>query len=201
MSASFRRLTSRWRDPRLAAGVLLIVLSGAAGGMILSGPPTSPVYQAKTTVLPGSSLNATDFVLVDIDPSLAESYIGPEDLDGDSIAASTIHKGELVAKSSLRSTDVSGTRIVIPLGAGVPSQVQVGDTVTLWRVDKQNVSGGEADISLLSEKATLVSLSSSEGMVDVGQSAELLVPKSQASEILTVLGTDSLFVLTTGEAL
>lgn len=200
MSASFRRLTSRWRDPRLAVGALLIVLSGTAGGMILSGPPTNPVYQAKATVLPGSPLNTSDFVLVDIDPSLAELYIGPEDFDGESVATSTIHKGELLAKSNTRSTDASGTRIVIPLGAGVPSQASVGDTVTLWKVDKQNTSG-EAKISLLSDKAILVSLSGGEGMVNTVQSAELLVPKAQAREILTVLGTDSLFVLTTGGVL
>lgn len=201
MSVSFRRLTSRWRDPRLAVGVLLIVLSGAAGGMILSGPQTSPVYQAKNTLLPGSKIDSSNLVLVDINPSLAESYIGPSDIDEESIIANTIHKGELVTKSNLRSTDISGTRVVIPLGAGVPSQAQVGDTVTLWKVDKHNMSGGEAEISLLSEKATLVSLSNSDGIVEAGQSAELLVPKDEASAILEVLGTDSLFVITTGGVL
>lgn len=198
MSASFRRLTSRWRDPRLALGILLIALSAVGGGLLFSGPKTTPVYQAQITMLPGGKIDTTNLVLVDIDPSLAESYIGPDDLDDTSIIATTVHKGELLSKSSLRSTDVSGTRVVIPLGAPVPSKAKIGDTLSLWRVDKASASGGEADVALLSEKAILVSLSRDDGMINTGQNAEVLVPKAQASEILKVLGTDSLFVLTTG---
>lgn len=198
MSTSFRRLTPRWRDPRLAVGVLLIALSAAGGGMLLSGPQTTPVYQAQNTLLPGGKINTSELVLVDIDPALAGSYVGPKDIEGKNIIAATVHKGELLSKSSLRSTDVSGTRVVIPLGAPVPSQAEIGDTLSLWRVDKSSVSGDEAGISLLSEKAVLVSLSNGDGVLNAGQSAELLVPKAQASEILTALGTDSLFVVTAG---
>lgn len=202
MSTSFRRLTSRWRDPRLAAGVLLIALSAIGGGILLSGPQTRPVYQAQNTMLPGEKIDTSALVLVDVAPTLAGAYVSPEDIDDASFIATTVHKGELLSKTSLRSTDVSGTRIVIPLGAGVPSHAEKGDTLTLWRVDKSSVMGDEdAKISLLSEKAVLVSLSNGDGVLNAGQTAELLVPKAQASEILTVLGTDSLFVLTTGGAL
>lgn len=198
MSTSFRHLTSRLRDPRLAVGVLLVALSAAGGGILLSGPQTTSVYQARSTLLPGGKIDTSELVLVDIDPALANSYVGPEDIDGKNIIATTVHKGELLSKASLRSTDVSGTRIVIPLGAGVPSQAEIGDTLSLWRVDKSNMSGSEEGISLLSEKAILVSLSNEDGMLGTGQSAELLVPKAQADEILAVLGTDSLFVITMG---
>ena len=60
---------------------------------------------------------------------------------------------------------------------------------------------GEAATVLLSDKATRISLSNGDGVLSTGQSAELLVPKEQADEILAVLGTDSLFVVTTGGAL
>ena len=201
MSTSFRRLTPRWRDPRLAVGVLLIALSAAGEGILLSGPQTTPVYQAQNTLLPGGKIDTSKLVLVDIAPALAGSYVGPKDIEGENIIATTVHKGELLSKSSLRSTDVSGTRLVIPLGAPVPSQAKIGDTLSLWRVDKSStLSGDEAGITLRSEKAVLVSLSDGEGMLATGQNAEVLVPDAQASEILAVLGTDSLFVLTTGGA-
>ncbi|MBR5951405.1 MAG: SAF domain-containing protein, partial [Actinomycetaceae bacterium] len=140
MSTSFRRLASRWRDPRLAVGVLLVSLSAVGGGIILSGPQTHAVYQATTTLVPGEQIDVSQLVLVDIDPYLAQSYVGVEDLAAGSIAANTIRKGELVAKSSLRTAKSAGTRVVIPLGSGVPSHIETGDTLSLWRVDKRNTS-------------------------------------------------------------
>ncbi len=201
MTVPSRKLHSRWKDPRLALGVALVALSAAGGGMLFSGPRTVQVYQAKAALLPGTSLEEASLALVDIDPSLAGAYAGPEERTKDAVVADTVHKGELVARTSLLDgAQDTGTRVVLPLAAAVPSGIDAGDTVSLWAVGRANAAGAEASAKELTAQALFVSASAAEGMSLGGYSAELQIPADIAGQVLAVTGADATFMVTAGGA-
>lgn len=195
---SFRKLHLRWRDPRFVAGLVLVALSTAAGGYLLAGPETVPVYRARATILPGTSLTQAKLELVDVSPELAHAYFGPDNLDKKAVTARTIRKGELLSAESLADAAVGGTRLVVPLAVAAPSNVSEGDTVSLWAVAKSSAGANDAGASELTNEALLVSLDSAESLSVSGARAELIVPDDVAATVLALLGTDSSFVVTTG---
>ena len=77
-------MATRWRDPRLGIGVLLVALSGMCGAFVLSGPEKVPVYRARSAIVPGTAISKADLDVVEIDKTLAASYVGPSTKEGTS---------------------------------------------------------------------------------------------------------------------
>ena len=75
-------MATRWRDPRLGIGVLLVALSGMCGAFVLSGPEKVPVYRARSAIVPGTAISKADLDVVEIDKTLAASYVGPSTKEG-----------------------------------------------------------------------------------------------------------------------
>ena len=196
---SFRKLHVRWRDPRFVGGLALVALSAAAGGYLLAGPATLPVYRAQTTILPGTNLAEAKMELVDVSPELAGAYLGPGEVDADTaVAAQTIRKGELLGADAFGAAKTTGTRLVLPLAVAAPSDVAEGDKVSLWAVAKSGAAGEEAGAAELTDTALVVSLGASDSLAGSAATAEVIVPDEAAAQVLALLGTDSLFVVTSG---
>lgn len=196
---SFRKLHVRWRDPRFVGGLALVALSAAAGGYLLAGPATHPVYRAQATILPGTRLAEAKIELVDVPTELAGAYVGPGELDADgAVVAQTIRKGELLGADAFSQSKATGTRMVLPLAVAAPSDVSEGDRVSLWTVSRSGASGEEGGAVELTDDALVVALNVSDSLGASAASAEVVVPDDAAARILALLGADSLFVITSG---
>ncbi|RTE48999.1 hypothetical protein [Actinobaculum sp. 352] len=188
------RIGPRWRDPRLAIGVLLVCVSAIASGALLAGPEQVQVYRAASTLLPGAALNESDLVLVGVPRGISSQYLQPSDLrrSGDKKLRSVVYEGELVARTAVQGETDDGCDVVVPLATRVPSSVERGDVVELWRV---NATSAE----LVASQVMVVRLDTGQGSLGEPATAEVRIQRASVGDVLLVLGGDDGFVLVPGE--
>ncbi|MDO4887512.1 MAG: hypothetical protein Q3979_02225 [Actinomycetaceae bacterium] len=185
---------TRWRDPRLAAGIALVALSGLAGAVVLSGPPTTKVYQAKEAVLPGTPLSESNLKVVEVEAKIAGEYVGPR--DGQATVGVTVRAGEFVPRSSLEREESETRRVVVPLMAPPPGTAAPGERAELWRVSRQDAgTEGQAQATLLTPEALVVSVGRDESALGGEVQVEIDVPREAADEVLAVMGSQDGYVL------
>jgi len=135
--ASARRLRPpSWRDPRLLVGLLLVLGSVTAGGVVVATvDDTVPVYVAARPLVPGDALDAADLSVVHASLDAA----GPRYLTATSVPppgrvlVRAVPAGELVPLSALGSREQVGLRPVsVPLPAEGAEQVTTGALVDVW---------------------------------------------------------------------
>ena len=186
-------MATRWRDPRLGIGVLLVALSGMCGAFVLSGPEKVPVYRARSAIVPGTAISKADLDVVEIDKTLAASYVGPSTKEGD--IGESVEKGELLAKSRIDRSEEGGTRVVIPLMSPAPASAAPGARVELWRVafqwGRQRSRGG------LSCGAGCACVVGQRGGLERrgGWAAEVEMPDQYVRQVLAAMGSDDGYVL------
>lgn len=125
-----------WKDPRLVAGVLLVVLSVVGVVMLVrSLDQTESYWAASTDLVPGSALTADEFTVV-------QAQLG--DLDGaylradapapiGSVVQGTVRRGELVPGDAVVESDPEGRQPVsVTLQETLPQGTSRGDRVDLW---------------------------------------------------------------------
>ena len=104
-----------WKDSRLLVGLLLVLLSTALGGFVVSrAEDTVPVYAAKADLVPGQALGDGDVERVDV--RLGDTmgrYLSAEgDLPAGLHALRAIGGGELISRSSVGDRERVDTRVV-----------------------------------------------------------------------------------------
>jgi hypothetical protein len=139
-AAPASRLASRrWRDPRLAVGVVLVAGSVVLGSRVLSAADdTTPVWSLNSDVTAGSSI-AEGAVSVD-DVQLADGGDTSLYLPGDEpfpvgiVATHDLVAGELLSHSDIgRPAERTGAELPVAVENGHrPSDLSVGDLVDVW---------------------------------------------------------------------
>jgi hypothetical protein len=135
-----RRLGSaRWRDPRLAVGVVLVAGSVVVGSQVLaSADDTTPVWSVRADVVAGSPMSGdamqVDHVRLD-EGDDANLYLpADEPFPSGMVAAHDLAAGELVSRSDVRAPGgPSGAELPVPVQDGHrPTDLAAGDRVDVW---------------------------------------------------------------------
>lgn len=125
-----------WKDPRLVAGVLLVVLSVVGVVMLVRSLDQSQGYWAATEdLVPGASLSQNQFTVVQAQLGDADGrYLRADEPAPDGAYISgTVRRGELVPSGSVVDADPEGRQpVALSLQDQLPQGTAPGDRVDLW---------------------------------------------------------------------
>jgi hypothetical protein len=154
-----RGIRSRWRDPRLALGVLLVLASVLVGARVLAGADdTTPLWAATKDLPAGSQISVDDVevVHVSLGAEVGTAYLSATaPLTTGLVLAKPLAAHELLTRSAV---DPSATPPVaqLPLGvasSSMPSDLATGDIVDVWVVPPAAVDSQAASTSGAAGKA------------------------------------------------
>ena len=139
-SPAVRRLrSSRWRDPRLAVGVVLVAASVVVGARVVAAADdTVAVWSLRNDVPAGSQLTSGDVTISRVhfdDAAGADRYFdGDAGIPAGLVVDHDLVAGELLARSALVASVSQATDDVpVPLADGVyPTDLEAGDRIDVW---------------------------------------------------------------------
>lgn len=124
-----------WRDPRLAAGIVVIAVSILAGAGLLSDRETVRVWSARGALPAGADVAQADLDLVSARlPAAAVGRYLAADTRPTGTLARPVGAGELLPRAALDTGDPEPT-VLVPVAANaadVPPGVAAGSTVDVW---------------------------------------------------------------------
>ena len=137
--AATRATRSRWRDPRMAVGVVLVAACALLGATLLGGSDdTVGVWAARRAMNAGESVAAGDLVRRDVrftDQHDADAYLSADTpLPSGATLTRPVGGGEMVPRGALGATG-SQALTEVPLSVdsdAVPSTLRVGAVVDVW---------------------------------------------------------------------
>jgi hypothetical protein len=191
-----RQRRTRWRDPKLWLGVVLVLGSIVIGARVLaSADDTVAVWQLARDVPAGSEVSSSDLHVTRVhfnDPSVAGQYLlADHAVQPGARATRDLQAGEILAGSAVTSSAAPATR-QLPLGVSAvhePADLRAGDHVEVWAVPTSSPgagSRGAASPSLVLRDVTVLSVGSS--AVGVSAERQVLVGLSSRADVGAVLG-------------
>ena len=137
--AATRATRSRWRDPRMAVGVVLVAACALLGATLLGGSDdTVGVWAARRAMNAGESVSAGDLVRRDVrftDQHDADAYLSADTpLPSGATLTRPVGGGEMVPRGALGAAG-SQALTEVPLSVdsdAVPSTLRVGAVVDVW---------------------------------------------------------------------
>ena len=125
-----------WRDTRLVIGLVLVLGSVVLGSVVMrAADARSPVFTARSTLLPGQPLTEADLVRVEVHlGDLSDLYVAAgAPLAPHQVVLRPVRAGELVPRAAIGSQATVGVQ---PLTLTVPSAaaatLQVGSEVDVY---------------------------------------------------------------------
>ncbi|WP_426621626.1 SAF domain-containing protein [Microbacterium sp. As-52] len=180
-----------WGDVRFLVGIALVALSIAGVWLIVSASDHAvPALQAMRTIAQGEELTSSDFQVVDVGlGSLADDYLGPEDVRPGSVAARTLQSGELVPTSALTDADSSrSTTVVIQSSTRIPEGVEAGTVVEIWQAPPLD-EGRSYDVPRILVADVIVhDVLDQEGVLaDTGSQLEVVIDRADVADVLAAI--------------
>lgn len=196
-----------WKDPRLAAGLVLVGASVALGGWAVSAASsTESLYALARDVAPGEDLTAEGVLtLVDSHPGTG-SYVGPDELPDDAVAAQSLSAGDLLPSAAVvGGQDLALRTVVLDVSSSLPTGTGTGDVVDLWSLPASGAhADAEAGGAVVVAEGLIVSRIGETGTAILGgttTSVEVLVPEELVGVVLTALAEGgSLVLVPTGQS-
>jgi len=141
-----RRLRApSWRDPRLLVGLLLVLGSVTAGGLVVAAADdTVPVYVATRPLMPGDALDPADLTVVHarLDAAQPRYLVAASGPPRGRVLVRTVAAGELVPLSAVGSREQVELRPVsVPLPAEGSEQIKTGALVDVWVAARDRARG------------------------------------------------------------
>lgn len=172
-------------------GIALVALSIAGVWLIVSASDHAvPALQAMRTIAQGEELTSSDFQVVDVGlGSLADDYLGPEDVRPGSVAARTLQSGELVPTSALTDADSSrSTTVVIQSSTRIPEGVEAGTVVEIWQAPPLD-EGRSYDVPRILVADVIVhDVLDQEGVLaDTGSQLEVVIDRADVADVLAAI--------------
>lgn len=141
---------SPWRDPRLIAGVLIVLASTALGGWAIAAADDTDAYWAtRTSVRAGDAVHRDDLVAVraKVPSRTARGLVRTTEALPARLAdlrwAADARAGALVTSESLVPRARAVELPVTVAAGGMPADVRSGDRVDVWAVPDRAGSGTE----------------------------------------------------------
>lgn len=189
---------------RFIVGVVLVIASVAGvWTLVAASRQTAPMLQATRTIVVGEPLSADDFRVVDVGlGALSETYLAPQDLGEDLVAARTLEAGELIPVNSV--TDAASsvrTTIVISSAAAIPAEVGPGTVVELWQAPLQEDGRTFDAPRILVADAVVGKVVEGDGMLAQERSeVEVVLARSDVSDVLAAMtGGAAISLIPTGD--
>jgi hypothetical protein len=205
-----RRLgSSRWRDPRLAVGIILVAASVVLGARVMaSADDTVPVWSLRRDVPAGKSLTSDDVTVTHVhfeSVDDADRYFdGDQTLPSDWIAEHDLVAGELLAQSALTEPEESAVdQLPLTVTEGFyPPDLAPGDRVDIWVIPDESVDQSPDTLPQLDDVAVLdvdAAGSSLDGTSTTVVVALEAVNDNTLSQLLGALPTGSVYLMRKGE--
>jgi hypothetical protein len=190
--AAIRLRKPSWRDPRLLAGLLLVLASVAGVTALVSGADRSTkVYVARSDITVGSTVTPDDLVAVAVRlGETGDAYIAAgEELPDGTIATTLLRKGELLPRRALGTADQLDRK---PVGVSVdnvlPAGTVAGSHVDLW-VAMPTGTNSYQEPELLLEGAEVSEIAETESALGTSSrtTIHLLVEDAKMPRLLAAL--------------
>lgn len=188
----------RYRDPRLAIGLVLVTVSiGAVVGIVALADEGEEVLAAPRLLIEGEHVELSDFeprrVVLGVD---RHTYLTAADVPESGVVVTrTVGAGELVPLSAVGDErGPRSTTVVVTLSTALGATVRPGDRLDLWAAPAEE-AGRFGAPAVIASGTQLVRTVAAEGIVASGEAGriELLVPRRDVARIL--------FALANGDAL
>ena len=159
-----RAQTPGWRDPRLAAGVVIVAVCVLLGARVLgAADDTVAVWSLRHDVSAGATLDTADLapVRVRLTGTAADRYLpATAGLAPGVTAAHDLSVGELLPRSAILS-DPGPALVEVPLSVApddLPASVRRGAVVDVWVTPKVAGAGEEARARLALDDVVVVAV-------------------------------------------
>ena len=162
-SAALNRLKKpSWKDPRLLIGILLVLIS-VSGVVLLVGSAERSVdaYISSEDIVVGQRLEvgALAKVKVRLNELQGNYFLSGDQFPAGGVAVQLIHKGQLIAKSSVANADgLDRKPVAINLEQSLPVTAQAGDRVDVWVAETDPKTGTSALPKLIMPSAEIATL-------------------------------------------
>jgi len=182
-----------WRDSRLIAGVVLVLLATALGAKaVASADDRVPRYAAATTLKPGDRLDAHTVVRVDVllDDAVAPYLSAQAPMPADAFVLREVRAGELVPVSAVGSrADVSLQPVTVRVDADSVAGLVAGSIVDVWVSPRDPESAQERYLgaALGLHAVTVAWIPTDQGSFGVSTSSAavtLLVPSADVQKLI-----------------
>ncbi len=187
-----RRLVSaRWRDPRLAVGVVLVAASVVLGVRVVSAADdTVAVWSLRSDLPAGAAVTTADVTVTRLhfgDGNDAALYVSADEtLPAGVVLAHDVSAGELLPLSSLRSPTAAAAELplAVPNGA-LPSDLGPGDRVDVWVAPDVASTGETGRAVRVLSGVGIVSLDAADTALGGGDATRVLIAldESAASQL------------------
>lgn len=189
-----RQRRSRWRDPRMWLGVVLVVGSVVAGAKVLaSADDTVAVWQLVHDVPSGAVLSGSDVRATQVhfaEPAVAGQYVRANAALGPGEHATRdLHAGEMLSVGAVSSA-ASPLRRQLPLGVAAPSapaDLRPGDHVEVWAVPPADQGAASTRPVPALVLPDVVVLSVGGSAAGVSGDRQVLVGLEDAADVATIL--------------
>ncbi len=183
------RRTRRLPDPRILAGIALIIASALGTTALVAGlTRTVTVYRADGALVAGDHLGSARLspATVRLGEATGLYLSGPLPAEG-LIVTHTVQAGEMVPRSAVSTTAAADTAtVVVDLSSPLAKEVAAGSTVDLWsapRLDTAQERFGPP-VVLVSD-AVVARVVAPSGLIGGGKdSVEVQVPRGEVAAVL-----------------
>ncbi|XVX19278.1 SAF domain-containing protein [Actinomycetota bacterium] len=182
-----------WRDARLLSGLLLVLLSTAAGSWAIAhADDRVPMYAASGPLLPGQALSADRLTRVDVrlDEAVAGYLSAGTALPGDAVVLREVRPGELVPASALGTRDeLDSQPLTLQADATSASTLKEGSVVDVYvNLPKSGAGAREFEGPQKAvESASVLRLGEDRGALGSTSATRpivLMVPSSQVGDLI-----------------
>jgi hypothetical protein len=196
-----------WRDPRLAVGVGLVLLSVVLGARVVAAADdTQPAWAAAHTLTPGDPVGPEDVqaVQVRMDGDSRAYLPATGDLPEGLVALRGVGTGELLPPSGVGEVEGVEVRPVgIPVSSALPAGLRKGARVDVWVAEPDvERAGSFSQPRRLVAAAEVAEVNEGGGALGTGNSTtvQVLVGEQELPEALAALanGADVSLVLLPG---
>ena len=177
----------RWRDWKLALGLVMVLGSAAAGAWLLDAADDSvTVWSARQTLVAGTELTQADLVGVDVRLDAATVPYLAGDVPEGYVVTRVVGPGELVPAAAVAPAAATSSHVrhvaVAVSPESLPGRLTPADRVDVWVVPDALSASPETSAELVVRDAPVVSLAAADG----GLTA------SGAESVILVLDADAI---------
>lgn len=204
--AATRSGGSRWRDPRLLVGLVVVAVCTLLGARVLtSADNTVGVWAVRETLGRGQPVTADDVVRRQVrfeDQAGADRYLSADaELPAGAVAARAVGAGELLPRAALariRAAAVTQVPLSVPADA-VPSTVRIGSSVDVWVTPERPVAAARGPLrsTLVFDDVTVVAVPQESGSLGPATTRQVIVGVAAGAPHLA----DSIAALSSGDVL
>lgn len=186
-----------WRDGRLIAGILLVLLAMIAGALTLQHFNHSvTVLQASHTLEPGDPLGTADVTAVEVRLDSPQRYLSSIPTDGSGRVVREVRDGELIPRSAVGNAAALQVRaIAVPVTGASAATLERGSSVDVWVSERQSDATGTTSYKApqrLLERVSVASVPSNGGGLSgaTGDPAvQVMVPQDQVAALLAAMNS------------